>query len=183
MSKLKAKFILKPVHKALLLNTPAALIDGVLGIHKTWMIRLTVMLIALICLVFALASQPPTISKSSSRAEEFTVVMCFTLIGGIWVALGEMARLPGGIQYNLQQLREARDRLHFGILLDGEIMDVAGGKRGDGLITIYYEFYNPEQKRLVGSSFAYRLDLEGRVPLIGTPIHVLYINDYAHEVL
>jgi hypothetical protein len=186
MSKIKAKFILKPIHKALVINTPIALIDAVLGGRKIWVIRLMVMLIVFTGLVVVLINSVPTVSNPASPIDKLItdsiVLICCILMVGIVMAIGEMFSLPGGFQYNLGQLREARDRLQFGVLLDGEIMEVDGGKYSD-LITIYYEFYTPEQKRLVGSSFAYRPDLKGRVPLIGTPIHVLYMNEYGHEAL
>jgi hypothetical protein len=70
-------------------------------------------------------------------------------------------------------------------LLEGEIIGVQGSRHGnDFMVTIEYEFLTPQKKMLVGTTSAYRRDLDStKLPPVGLPIVVCYVNDRVHMAL
>jgi hypothetical protein len=77
---------------------------------------------------------------------------------------------------------DRQKRIASSLLLDGEIIEVDGGKHSE-MVTVQYRFTTPTQKSLIGWTSAYRPDLKGHLPAIGTPILVLYMSDSDHHVL
>jgi hypothetical protein len=74
------------------------------------------------------------------------------------------------------------------ILLEGDITSIRGEERAKGsglyIVMVRYQFESPHGKRLKGYSEALRNDLKGvALPLVGTPVTVLYADDSAHTVL
>jgi ribosomal protein L32 len=119
------------------------------------------------------APSNPSIAKivGTNQVQWFLVGFVLLWNGIVWlIVIGLVS------QYRLEKLLERKGRL-----LKGKILDVSHSTDSDGDLTLHvkYEFQSPESGKLLAKhERAQRNDLKhNQMPLLGTPIHVLYYND------
>jgi hypothetical protein len=112
----------------------------------------------------------------------FSTVTCIGSMIMLWITMS----LSRALYRYLEATSIAGQLKRTGILLEGELVSIRGMFRAKGsyVVVAHYKFMSPHSSLITGYSEAHRSDLKGSpLPLIGTPVTILYADDHSHMML